>query len=561
MKLKLATKINLIVFAIILALTVIISGVVYMQISDGIEKFATEKAKSDLDLGHKYLDEKYPGAWEIKDRQLYKGTALMNDNDEVVDLIGEATNGTVTIFQGATRVSTNVLVDGKRAVGTEVSEEVAGAVLTEGNYYYGEANVAGHQYQTAYMPLKDAGGEVIGIFYTGAPQDIIDEVIGGFMKKLAVILPIILLMAGVVVVLFTRIINRRLNMVKGALQAAGNGDFSQRITDQTGDELSQLAVGYNQMADDVKKMIEEMNYTSTQVAASAEELTASAEHTSKATEVITESMQQVAISAEESAAAVQDGAKVLRHITTSAVLMAEQSSGMGEVSKQASENAQAGEKLVENTVQQINSISSSVAESSERIRVLDSHSAEIGNITSAMTAIAEQTNLLALNAAIEAARAGENGKGFAVVADEVRKLAEQSQQSAGQIAELIKEIQLAMKDSNEAMNKVTEDVHDGLKIVKQTEDSFKVIMKIMETFSAKTNELKGIANDISEDAQSAAASIASVADLSASSSAYIQNVAGSAEEQLASMEEISAASESLASMSEDMQKLMSKFQV
>lgn len=74
------------------------------------------------------------------------------------------------------------------------------------------------------------------------------------------------------------------------------------------------------------------------------------------------------------------------------------------------EKAKEGGVFVENTVKQINEISSSVKQSGEVIKTLDKRSQEIGEITKVISGIAEQTNLLALNAAIEAARAGEHGK-------------------------------------------------------------------------------------------------------------------------------------------------------
>lgn len=104
---------------------------------------ATEKAKSDLKLSYRYLNESLEGDWEVKEDRLYKGSTLINGNEELVDQIGNDTKDTVTIFQYDTRVSTNVTVDGKRAVGTKVSSEVANAVLKEGKNFYGKADVAG----------------------------------------------------------------------------------------------------------------------------------------------------------------------------------------------------------------------------------------------------------------------------------------------------------------------------------------------------------------------------------------------------------------------------------
>ncbi|NLB17441.1 MAG: methyl-accepting chemotaxis protein, partial [Syntrophomonadaceae bacterium] len=112
---------------------------------------AHEKLRSDLSMTAAYLDEKYPGDWQIIDNQIYKGTEKLNDNHDVIDLIGSKTGGTVTVFQGDTRVATNVkMADGKRAVGTQVAAEVAKATLTEHHTYLGEAEVAGVVNQTIY---------------------------------------------------------------------------------------------------------------------------------------------------------------------------------------------------------------------------------------------------------------------------------------------------------------------------------------------------------------------------------------------------------------------------
>jgi len=101
---------------------------------------AATKANADLATGYEIIDLQYPGDWELRGDQLYKGETLINGNFEIVDRIGELTQGnTVTIFARDTRVTTNVMVDGSRAVGTQVSQEVKKAVLGQGKEFHGEA--------------------------------------------------------------------------------------------------------------------------------------------------------------------------------------------------------------------------------------------------------------------------------------------------------------------------------------------------------------------------------------------------------------------------------------
>jgi methyl-accepting chemotaxis protein len=561
LKMKLGTKINIMVLAIILSLSMIIGFVVNQQITKGIEEFAVEKAKGDLGLAYRYINNKYPGDWAIKGDKLYKGTTLINDNYEVVDKIGEDTGDTVTIFQNDTRVATNVIQKGNRAIGTKVSEEVSNVVLKNGKNFYGEANAAGNIYQAAYMPIKSADGETIGILYVGASQAIIDSILSGILMKFLIILVVVIGVSFLIVYWFTRRIKQRLTTIVRALELAGQGDFTAEIEDQVGDELSTLSLSFNRMAKDLKSMMNEVAFTSEQVASASEQLTASAEQTSKATETITESIQQVANGAEHSTISVQESAVALEEVTKGVQSIADNASSISEVSSQATQKAKDGGEFVDRTVKQITAISRSVNESGEVIKSLEKRSREIGEITKVISGIAEQTNLLALNAAIEAARAGEHGKGFAVVADEVRKLAEQSQLSSSQISNLIGEIQQDMVRSNKSMEHVTIDVKDGLTIVQRTESSFKEILEFMEELSEQIQDMAATAEEISASTEEVGASVLGITKVSTDTSMHSQNVAASAEEQLASMEEISASSNSLSSLAEDLQKLISKFKV
>lgn len=209
----------------------------------------------------------------------------------------------------------------------------------------------------------------------------------------------------------------------------------------------------------------------------------------------------------------------------------------------------------------MNSIKQSVAQSDQYLQTLDSKSKEIGKILTIMSEIAEQTNLLALNAAIEAARAGEHGKGFAVVADEVRKLAEESQQSAKQIENLIKETQIDSHKTVQSMQEVNSNVEKGLEITKLTEEKFTLVNDKMAEMVAKTDQIRKEAEAVIQAVNEVANSSAIIQDNAKENAGSAEHVAVTTEEQLATMEEITSSAEVLAEMSEKLQQLIQKFKV
>lgn len=116
------------------------------------------------------------GAPKIDGPTLFFGTTKINDNFELVDSLKSKFGGTATFFvkkgDAFVRISTNVMKDGKRAIGTPLDPSgPAIAAIRQGKVYYGIVDILGKLYDTGYEPIKNAKGEVIGVYYIGYPVE------------------------------------------------------------------------------------------------------------------------------------------------------------------------------------------------------------------------------------------------------------------------------------------------------------------------------------------------------------------------------------------------------
>ncbi|MEK5231692.1 methyl-accepting chemotaxis protein [Lysinibacillus sp. FSL K6-0232] len=387
----------------------------------------------------------------------------------------------------------------------------------------------------------------------------IDEAASTILFHTMLVLVAAIILSTIVFYFVMRAIIRPIKALKDSAITISQGDLTASVTVTSTDEIGQLGQAFNDMQQSLRTLIQKIEQNAEEVASSAEQLTANANQTSTATEKVAIAIQDVATSADSQTVNANKSAESLHELSTAILHMAEISSAVTDLTQDATLQADEGGQAVQNTKNQMQSIHASVADSNAKIQTLHERSQQITAILDVITGIADQTNLLALNAAIEAARAGEHGKGFAVVADEVRKLAEQSQDSAKQIFELIQGIQQETEQSVNIMAKVTEDVQAGLHISDEAIAKFQVILTSMNEIMPQMEEASSASEQMSASVQEVAAVTENLALSAKGNAAASEDVAASTEEQLASMEEINASAQALASMADELKQLISQF--
>jgi methyl-accepting chemotaxis protein len=251
--------------------------------------------------------------------------------------------------------------------------------------------------------------------------------------------------------------------------------------------------------------------------------------------------------------------------------------------------ARTGNATVAETVVGMESISKKVALSVQKVQEMGRYSEQIGAIVETIDDIASQTNLLALNAAIEAVRAGEHGKGFAVVADEVRKLAENSAQSTGEIAALVRDVQRTIGEAVQAMEESALEVTSGVAQVGAAGQALDAILIAAETANRQVEEITAASQEmdaavhklvdamdvvstvVTENtlatakmaggATEASLAIESIASISGENSAAAEEVSATVEEVSAQVAEITASAQSLAAMAHGLRGLVTQFKL
>ncbi|WP_298284682.1 methyl-accepting chemotaxis protein [Novosphingobium sp.] len=551
-------------FVIVSLLLLALATVVVMQfvLTSEAARDAQERQETNMRVAWDVLHQ-YGTGFSERDGKLYIGDRSLDGFYEPVDRVKTLVGGTATVFHLDTRITTNVKKpDGSRAVGTKLTDEaVRDAVLVRGVPFRGQADILDVPYFTAYDPIKDRNGKVIGVLYTGIPRAEFLAGVNDAMLTIALVSLIVTALVGFVAYMFLNrtfsplsqlcalldrlrqgetafsiegvqrqdeigTIARAISAFREATIARERDQATQReVVAEIGKSLGELAEGnltveitaafpeaYEPIRRDFNRATGALAAAMATVVTSSRAINTGAGEISQASDDLAQRTERQATSLAETAAAMDQITTGVRNSARNAVLARD-------TITQTRADAQHSAEVVNKVI--------------EAMRAIETASGEISQIISVIDGIAFQTNLLALNAGVEAARAGEAGKGFAVVASEVRSLAQRSAEAAG--------------DVKTRISGSAQQVEGGVKLVSQASDALGRVFGSIDDISTAVRTLADSAEQQSDSLEQVNKAVSDMNMVTQQNAAMV--------------EEATAAARSLANESDMLSREMGRFHI
>ncbi|RNA68077.1 methyl-accepting chemotaxis protein [Alteribacter keqinensis] len=367
---------------------------------------------------------------------------------------------------------------------------------------------------------------------------------------------------GVLGFIGATVIAKPLHRLEKAAGKVASGDISEHVeVPKSDDELRGLALAYNNMVDNLRSMVQDIDRNFMSTNERVAEINGASLAAAEQADNISRTVDEISQGAENSAASIQETAESVEDVMQIATQVQNHAQTSNRLSEDMVETLAESKEVITSLVEGIQQLAKDNETSLTAVHRLEKNAKKVEEIISLVGDIAGQTNLLALNASIEAARAGEQGRGFAVVAEEVRKLADESGKAVQGISSLIKSIQ------SEVTNVVGQ-ITDQVQVAKKEADKGSATNEAIADMGESVTEVAKSVAEISilvekqmKSVEASASQSEEVAAIAQETSAGAVEVSSATQEQSAVMEEIAAASEILSEEAGNLKKVIQKFHV
>ena len=354
-----------------------------------------------------------------------------------------------------------------------------------------------------------------------AVSSFLSEYTGVYDRLRHITLACFVVIGVLLTVLITALLGARLRPLQAVMQgldAFGRGNLRTRIQVAEGsdNEIDRLALAVNRSAHSMGALVGSIRQTSSQVRDCAEDMNTSAEQLHGAVRTLSESACEMSANSQQLSSSIQQ-------VSSSA-------SSADELATQAVSEVNTGKQVTLEVIGFARNIEERVRSSLAEVERLNTMSQEINHALEAIRSVAEQTNLLALNAAIEAARAGEAGRGFAVVADEVRKLAGQSEQSTGEISNILNRVNSGIQSVQQTISGAAQEAVQSTEAAGRAEGALNSIEQITGEIAHAINAIAHSVQEQSKATSNVVQRLEHAAQITEEAGKTSANVAHSAED-------------------------------